>query len=285
MDNSFILLNLNIVAGSHVIETGEPSLITPLMHSLGTGSGSLSYSLATAAGPSGRLTTFEFNKERAEKARELFATLKVNNVRVVWRDSCSFGFLPGKGDTGDPLNEQFPLKAVHAVFLDLPKPWEAIPHAHTVLKRGGRICCFSPCIEQVQRSCEKLAEMKYQDIRTFEVLLRNLEKRTKNWKSLPELEQKLLLSKQKRQAFLDAKAKEAEAQAGGESTKKQILEDEEEKEKAVPADDKPAAEAKGEKKGKQGPKKMPEVIKVNYFTQGMSQERGHTGYLTFAMKP
>ena len=38
---------------------------------------------------------------------------------------------------------------------------------------GGRLCSFSPCIEQVQRACAKLTDLGFMDITTMEVLLRD----------------------------------------------------------------------------------------------------------------
>ena len=45
----------------------------------------------------------------------------------------------------------FVSNACDGVFLDVPAPWEAIPHAVNAIShsRGGRLVSFSPCIEQV----------------------------------------------------------------------------------------------------------------------------------------
>ncbi|GER43119.1 tRNA (adenine(58)-N(1))-methyltransferasecatalytic subunit TRM61 [Striga asiatica] len=66
-----------------------------------------------------------------------------------------------------------------SIFLDLPQPWSAIPSAAKMLQQDGVLCSFSPCIEQVQKSCETL-KLHFTDIRTFEVLLHTCEVREGN---------------------------------------------------------------------------------------------------------
>ncbi|XP_037303408.1 tRNA (adenine(58)-N(1))-methyltransferase catalytic subunit TRMT61A-like [Manduca sexta] len=46
--------------------------------------------------------------------------------------------------------------------------------------RGGRFCSFSPCIEQVQRTCLALQEQGFQDISTMEVLQSELKVTRRN---------------------------------------------------------------------------------------------------------
>lgn len=63
---------------------------------------------------------------------------------------------------------------VDAVFLDLPAPWEAVEHAKKALRkdRTTRICCFSPCMEQVLRTVSALNESGFTEITMYETLLR-----------------------------------------------------------------------------------------------------------------
>lgn len=152
-DISMILLQLEMKPGSVVIESG-------------TGSGSLSHSIIGTVAPSGHLHTFDFHQERADKAREEFTEHGFSDqvVTVRHRDVCSEGFdLEGLAD---------------AVFLDLPHPWEVISHAKLAMKRvGGRICSFSPCIEQVQKTCVELKKCGFTEVSTLECLNREFQVR------------------------------------------------------------------------------------------------------------
>lgn len=151
-DISMILLHLDIKPGSVVVESG-------------TGSGSLSHSILRSCLPHGFLHTFEINEARSEEAQKEFVDHGYEgNVKVYNQDVCCVGF-------GDELEGK-----VDACMLDLPKTWDAIEHAHKVLKAdGSRLCTFSPCVEQVQQNVARMTELKFKDIVTYECLMRPLE--------------------------------------------------------------------------------------------------------------
>jgi len=152
-DISMILLQLELKPGSTVIESG-------------TGSGSLSHSIMRTVAPSGHLHTFDFHQERVERARQEFSDHGMGDSLVTarHRDVCADGF-----DLEDVAD---------AVFLDLPHPWLVVGHAKQALKKsGGRICSFSPCIEQVQKTCLELKSSGFTEINTLEVLNREFQVR------------------------------------------------------------------------------------------------------------
>ncbi|KAJ3414497.1 tRNA (adenine(58)-N(1))-methyltransferase catalytic subunit trmt61a [Chytridiales sp. JEL 0842] len=170
-DISLVSSMLDLRPGSVVVESG-------------TGSGSFSHSIARSISPSGKLYTFEYHKERADKARSEFESHGLSEIITVnHRDVCKNGF---------------GLEAVaDAVFLDLPSPWEAVEAAKAALKKNkvGRVCTFSPCIEQVQRTCATLAELGFFDIRMFESLQRPHE--IKQFQSRPTPRRRVQIPKAK----------------------------------------------------------------------------------------
>lgn len=152
-DISVITLQLELKPGSVVVEAG-------------TGSASLSHSIIRTIAPNGHLYTFDFHALRVEKARDEFQRHGLSKmVTAAHGDVCKEGF---------GLDEEI----ADAVFLDLPSPWEAIPFAKNVLLPGGRFCSFSPCIEQVQRTCDVLTDVGFTDLHTMECLLQPIDVRT-----------------------------------------------------------------------------------------------------------
>ncbi|GBP42399.1 tRNA (adenine(58)-N(1))-methyltransferase catalytic subunit TRMT61A [Eumeta japonica] len=109
-DISMILLQLDLIPGSIIIEAG-------------TGSGSLTHALIRRVRPHGHVYTFDFHEHRAKIAEEEFKSHGIDDfVTVSHRDVCNLGF-------GEDLNNK-----ADAVFLDLPSPWRGVPHAVKALK-------------------------------------------------------------------------------------------------------------------------------------------------------
>ncbi|KAL4168947.1 hypothetical protein KRP22_009876 [Phytophthora ramorum] len=147
LDASAISFAAALRSGSRVVESG-------------TGSGALTTSFARTVAPHGHVFTFEFNAVRAEIARQEFKRNGLESVITVeCRDACEQGFpeaLEG---------------SIDLVFLDLPMPWIAIGHAAKMLKQGGFFASYSPCIEQVQKTCGALRDANFELIRTIETRL------------------------------------------------------------------------------------------------------------------
>ena len=133
-DISYITLRLGLQSGHTVVEAG-------------TGSGSLTHSLARAVAPLGKVKTFDFHEERSKTAAEEFKQHGIDHIVTAGhRDVCiqhtegathadwGFGQLPGTAD---------------AIMLDVPSPWLAIKAVHETLNDTGVFCNYSPCIEQV----------------------------------------------------------------------------------------------------------------------------------------
>jgi len=58
------------------------------------------------------------------------------------------------------------------VLLDLPEPWALLPAIAAVTLPGTIVCCYLPTTNQTQIVVLALQESGYDEIETFEVLLR-----------------------------------------------------------------------------------------------------------------
>lgn len=203
-DISFITSWLNIRPGSVVIEAG-------------TGSGSFTHSIARTVGPTGRIFTYEFHEARATKAREEFARHGMSDVvTLTHRNVCKDGFtIENSADS---------------VFLDLPAPWDAVEHAKSALRkdRTTRICCFSPCMEQVLRTVTSLNDAGFTEITMYETLIRPHEvSQVSALPSVASVSERIKQSERKREdkrlrQMAAARAKHAEKRKRGDVEQEEV---------------------------------------------------------------
>lgn len=132
----------------------------------GTGSGSACTAFARVVAP-GTVYSFDFHKERADAAACDFKKLGIHDVVRV------------RGGV-DVVKDGFigvPDFAADAVFLDLPMPYEMGEEVRRVLRNDGTVCMFSPCVEQVQKTCQMLRSEGFHSLRTVTAPVKTYETR------------------------------------------------------------------------------------------------------------
>lgn len=186
-DSSYIVQRLKIRPGSVVIESG-------------TGSGSFTHAVSRTVAATGHVYSYEFHEERFEVAKQEFADHQLDNVTITHRDVCLDGFANPRVQGVPPLELNGEGKAT-AVFLDLPAPWTAIPHLEAVIDRNlnSRVCCFSPCFEQVVKAVTALQESGWVEIEMVEVSAKRWESRLEMKRSMDEAITRLRDVKQRRE--------------------------------------------------------------------------------------
>lgn len=129
----------------------------------GTGSGALTMALLRAVGPRGVVVTYE--------AREDFARTAMANIERYMGPVPNLIPLRRNAYEGiSLLDDGVPFDRL---VLDLPEPWQVVPHAAQVLRSGGIYLSFVPTIPQVMQTVEALERAAvFGMVHTFETLLR-----------------------------------------------------------------------------------------------------------------
>jgi len=141
-----ILMLADLFPGARVFESG-------------VGSGALSTTILRAIGPTGRLVGYELRAEFAEKAKK-------NVTAFLGPDQPFEVEIRSSYDGIDETD-------LDRVILDLPEPWQVVPHAERALHPGGILVSYLPSIMQVSRLHEALAESSFGLVETIEVLNRS----------------------------------------------------------------------------------------------------------------
>ncbi|KAF9580479.1 tRNA (adenine-N(1)-)-methyltransferase catalytic subunit trm61 [Lunasporangiospora selenospora] len=195
-DISFVMNSLGLKPGMSMIESG-------------TGSGSFSHSIARTVGKTGHLYSFEYHEERVKAATKEFEEHGLSDtITIQCRDVCKNGF--GLENTVEAA------------------PWEAVASAKAAFKQDkmGRICTFSPCIEQISKTVTALSENGFVDIQMYECLIRYQDIRIVPVLTIDEaLERERALEKKRKRAVPRALRESAKTALGVDSDKNEDNQD------------------------------------------------------------
>jgi tRNA (adenine57-N1/adenine58-N1)-methyltransferase len=147
-DSAHILMNCDIGAGKRVVEAGS-------------GTGALTVALARAVMPGGRVFSYDIRREHLDVAQD-------NILSAGLEEACEFT----AGDVCQPGG--IVQRDIDAVVFDIPEPWRALENAWEALRPCGHIACYSPTVNQVELAMRALYERRFMEVRTFEILQREM---------------------------------------------------------------------------------------------------------------
>ena len=254
----------------------------------GTGSAALSHALLRTIAPYGHLHTYEFHPQRAQTARqELEQHTSPSMVTVHHKDVCGKAAVAGD-DVADAASSSsrggFDLaeQSVDAVFLDLPEPWLAIPHAAYILKPNARIASYSPCVEQSQRAIQALRAAGFHSIQTMEYRLQEHYVDEVSYVSPPRPKRQRLV-KTDPSTYIDKNVNEKEAKK--EATNNAKHDDKGGKTgSSKPVTATSAEESDTSQHGSTNGDSSEKVTSKMLVARPFVMMRGHTAFLTFACK-
>ena len=139
-----LLMLADITPGARVLESG-------------VGSGALSMTMLRAGAV---ITGYELREDFAGRAR--------NNVEAFLGPDVLDRYRVQVRDAYDGIDE----RDLDRVMLDLPEPWNVVPHAEGALRPGGILVSYTPSVAQVMQLRSTLADGPWAEVSTTEVLNR-----------------------------------------------------------------------------------------------------------------
>ena len=145
-DLGAMLVQADIFGGARVVEAGA-------------GSGATTMALLRAVGPGGEVISYDLRQDMLDQ------TLANIEKEYPIHDNLTLK----QGDVYQGFDET----DVDRVVLDLPEPWQVVPHASEKLVPGGILFSFLPTVLQVHELCQALrVQRTFQLIETLEVIMR-----------------------------------------------------------------------------------------------------------------
>jgi len=131
---------------------------------IGTGSGSLTSSIASVIKPRGHVYTFDVD--------ENFMKIAEKNIK-----KAGMSKYVTQHNMDLKTAKKMPLKDMDVALIDLGDPWVVIPQVREMLKGSGSIFAICPTMNQLEKLTMALVENEFTDIESTEHIIRTIEAR------------------------------------------------------------------------------------------------------------